>query len=199
LDAVRGEPRNPRINRRLWQRAEEILPARNIGDFNSALMELGATVCTPRNPNCPQCPLRTLCRAFTLSLHERIPPRRKSRPTPLEKRWTFAVASRGRWLIEKRPPSGRWANMWQFVTVQANGKPSDVAAALGFPVTDMRNLGEIRHTLTHRRYQFSVFACRAAARKPGNWVTLKELSQYPLPRPHVLIARMLSAGVESAA
>jgi adenine-specific DNA glycosylase len=117
----------------------------------------------------------------------------------LEKRWTFAVSSRGRWLIEKRPANGRWANMWQFVTVEANGKPMDAAARLGFSVMDVRRLGKIKHALTHRRYQFDVFACRANSPNSGTWVTLKQLSRYPLSRPHVLIARMLAGGVESAA
>jgi adenine-specific DNA glycosylase len=73
----------------------------------------------------------------------------------------------------------------------------DATKSLGFAVTDVRPLGEVRHALTHRRYQFSVFVCRAVKPPAGTWVTPAELSRYPLPRPHVVIARLL--GVESAA
>jgi A/G-specific adenine glycosylase len=197
LDGIRTDPREPQTNRRLWKRAREILPSKGVGDFNSALMELGATICTPRNPQCEVCPLSRRCKARALEVQEKIPPRRKARATPLNRRWTFAVAHRGRWLITQRPPAGRWASLWQFVTVPANGPMHDASVLLGFPVSDVRPLGEVRRTLTHRRYHFGVFACRAAERPAGTWVTLAELSRYPLSKPQLDIARLLAAGVES--
>jgi A/G-specific adenine glycosylase len=197
LNAVREDPRDREVSARLWKRAEEILPANRVGEFNSALMELGAMVCTPRIPKCGECPVRKECRAFALRLQEGIPLRRMARKTTLEKRWTFAIESRGRWLIQKRPAKGRWANMWQFVTVEANGRLTDATPLLGFAVTDLKSLGDIQHTLTHRRYEFRVYTCRTTELTPGKWVTLKQLARYPLPKPHVLIARMLANRVES--
>jgi A/G-specific adenine glycosylase len=200
LDAIRSDPREPLTNRRLWLRAKEILPAKHAGDFNSALMELGATVCTPRNPRCDICPVSRYCRAKAMNLQDLIPPPRKARPTPLVSRWTFAVESRGRWLIQQRPAVGRWANLWQFVTFPATDDAmADASALLGFPVADVRPLGQITHALTHRRYLFTAFACRATKPRPGKWVTLKQLSRYPLPKPHLLIAKLLAGGVESSA
>jgi A/G-specific adenine glycosylase len=94
-----------------------MLPRRRVGDFNSALMELGATVCTPRAPRCLTCPVHEHCEALAKGLQERIPPPRAAKQTPLERRWTFCISDGGgRWLIEQRPPRGRWAGMWQFVT-----------------------------------------------------------------------------------
>jgi A/G-specific adenine glycosylase len=193
LDAIRSDPRNPSTRNRLWRRAEQILPLRRSGQFNSALMDLGATICTPRQPKCPACPIRRFCRAYSANLQHRIPPPRKSGATPLVQRCTFAVARGGRWLIEQRPPIGRWPGMWQFVTFEANASRANPANLLGFPVTDLRPLGSIHHALSHRRYHFSVYACRALGRPPGRWVTLKELSNYPLPKPHVLIAGLLES------
>ena len=63
LDAIESDPRDKSTNQHLWFRAEEILPHSRLGDFNSALMELGATVCTPRNPQCLVCPVREHCQA----------------------------------------------------------------------------------------------------------------------------------------
>ena len=165
LDRIEDDPRQPATVKRLWLRAEEILPKKRVGDFNSALMELGATVCTPRTPRCLFCPVRDACEAFASGTQERIPVRRKVKPTPLVKRWTFAVRRGERWLIEQRPAKGRWAGMWQFVTVEpCEGEACDPVASklLSFPVNGVRTLGEVTHALTHRRYSFSAFACEAA-------------------------------------
>jgi len=197
LDGIRSDPRDRSTNQLLWQRARQILPKRAAGEFNSALMDLGATVCTPRNPHCDQCPLRANCRARAAGLQHKIPPPRKTRATPLEQRWTFAVSRRGRWLIEQRPADGRWPSLWQFATVNAvNGRPSAAAASelLGISVTHPHPIGQVKHTLTHRRYLFTVFTCRATARSCGarKWVTPAQLASHPLPKPHVVISRMIA-------
>ena len=196
LDAVKADPRHPRTRQRLWRRAEDILPRRRVGDFNSALMELGATVCTPRKPRCLLCPARANCKAFATGLHGTIPAVRTTRRRPLVRRQTFCIGHAGKWLIEQRPAKGRWAGMWQFVTV---AKPEGTAQTprLPLPVDCLAPIGSVSHDLTHRRYRFDIFVCRpvngvnAARDRTRRWVTLDELADYPLPRPHVLIAQML--------
>jgi A/G-specific adenine glycosylase len=60
----RGDPRAHAVRRRLWDVSRAVLPARHVFDFNQALMDLGAMVCTARKPECPDCPVRTLCRSY---------------------------------------------------------------------------------------------------------------------------------------
>ena len=124
LDAVMRDPRERETNKHLWNRAEEILPTKRIGDFNSALMELGAMICTPRNPQCLLCPVREHCDAFAAGVQERIPVAKKSTPTPLVHRRTYCIHHKNHWLIEQRPAKGRWAAMWQFVT--ARGRAASI-------------------------------------------------------------------------
>ena len=208
IDAIESDPRLPATREKLWQRAEEILPAegKRVGDFNSALMELGATVCTPRNPQCPVCPVQKFCQAFAKRIQDHIPPPKKSQLTPLVKRWTFCISKLSRsgekYLIEQRPTTGRWAGMWQFVTVENSAKkpaPEHVKKVTGLIVKDLRHIGTLSHALTHRRYHFDVFSARGATRVPARtsdvqiWVRLEELDDYPLPRPHLKIAEMLRA------
>jgi A/G-specific adenine glycosylase len=193
------------VQNELWRRAGEILPSRRCGDFNSALMELGATVCTPRAPKCMLCPVQPFCKAFAAGMQERIPPPRVAKPSPLELRRTFCLA-RGkgrsrRWLIEQRPTRGRWASMWQFVTATADATPvtADTVHAIASVKSETpRRIGLIEHTLSHRRYRFEVYLCHLCGPDrprrdihPRRWVRLDELHRYPLPRPHTRIAEIL--------
>jgi A/G-specific adenine glycosylase len=204
IDRVEADPRERMTHERLWRRAEEVLPRRRVGTFNSALMELGAVVCTPRAPQCLVCPVREHCEACAAGVQDRIPAPRKAKETPLLRRLTFCIRRKGKrrdkWLIEQRPPRGRWAGMWQFVTVvpEESAGPSAARPALPVRTTRPQQMGVVTHGLTHRRYQFDVFACEAAGNTepktapPRAWVTLGALSKYPVPRPHLKIAEMLA-------
>ena len=200
LDRVESDPREKQTHDLLWRRAEEILPRKRVGAFNTALMELGATVCIPRSPQCLICPVRQHCEAYAAGVQEKIPAPRKAKATPLLVRATFCVRRGDTWLLEQRPAKGRWAGMWQFVTVAADETqdPSALAKRLPVRTTAPRALGVVTHGLTHRRYRFDVFVCEAAGDDapegppPRAWVTLARLSDYPLPRPHVKVADLLS-------
>ena len=195
LDAIEDDPRDRITQLRLWQRAEAILPARRVGDFNSALMELGATVCIPRTPACLICPVRAFCRAFDRQIQHRVPVAKKSKVTPLEDRWTLCLEdSSGRFLIEQRPPTGRWAGMWQFLTTSTPEPARSVGAATG-PAVD---LGIVRHALTHRRYAFHVGRAKLAApltllegEQRHSWSTLADMDALPFSKPQLAIRRLL--------
>jgi A/G-specific adenine glycosylase len=193
LDHITADPRARETVQFLWRRAEEILPAHRVGDFNSALMELGATVCTPRNPQCLICPVRDHCEAQTAGTQEQVPAPKKAKPIPLVRRRTYCIRQGDRWLIEQRPPRGRWAGMWQFITVDAS---AELASELTTFLKERRWLGAVSHGLTHRRYEFEVYVARAGKRvlvdAPNRrWVTLDELEAFPLPRPHLKMVQML--------
>ncbi|MGD0462830.1 MAG: A/G-specific adenine glycosylase [Tepidisphaeraceae bacterium] len=202
LGMIQSDPEDPKTREMLWRRAEEILPRTSVGDFNSALMELGATLCTPTAPRCPVCPLRRFCRAAEAGLQESIPRPRRSRPTPLLLRWTFCLSRANRWLIERRPDKGRWAGLWQFPTIKAaDGQPvaAIIGRQMGVRIRELREVGQLRHALTHRKYLFKAFAAtamgngRITSEPMRRWVKLNELEQYPLSRPQAKIAEMISS------
>ncbi len=200
LDHLLADPREKSAIAHLWRRAEEILPKRRAGDYNSALMELGATICTPRAPQCLICPVRKFCEAADLGDPEKIPPPKKAKPTPLVKRWIFAIEHDGKWLIEQRPPTGRWAGLWQFVTLEPVGRVPTaewLRETLALKLTPPRKLGMIAHALTHRRYQFTIFRCEMTGRPPATspprkWITLADIDRYPLSKPQLEVAKMLA-------
>jgi A/G-specific adenine glycosylase len=198
IDAVRTDPREPVTRAALWNRAEEILPAKSVGDFNSALMELGAMICAPRSPQCLLCPVRKHCDAQSAGLQNQIPPPKAIKPVPEFHRWTFVIRNGDRYLMQQRPAKGRWAGMWQFATIEtADIPPSADLLQTHFSVgtSPPVQIGSVAHALTHRRYRFDVFRCDAIGKTKsavGNWLTPHEIDRHPLPRPHLKILAMIT-------
>lgn len=192
---IESDPREKETQEQLWVRAEEVLPAKRCGDFNSALMELGATVCTPRAPKCLLCPVRDHCRAQAAGVQEQIPRARQPRQTPLLRRNVYCIRRGDHYLVEQRPSKGRWAGMWQFVTLDAQQPPRSAATHLRIKLSPPRHIGTVNHALTHRRYTFDVYACtvkhNGSDPSPRRWTTLDRLCDYPLPRPHLKVAELL--------
>ncbi len=167
-----------------WGEAERLAPrAGGAGEWNQALMELGARVCTPRAPDCANCPLREHCFAREHARQSELP-RAKPRPAPIEVELECAwIERRGELLLERRPPTGRMAGMWQLPTVQvaasADGAQlfptryaSDRIAPYGEP------LAELRHAITRHRIAVCVRAARvsgAQASEPLAWVARERL------------------------
>ena len=188
LDKIEADPRATATQRRLWDRAAEVVDPTRPGDFNSAMMELGATICTPRSPQCLICPVAEFCEARAAGVQDRIPPPTKAVETPLVERDVYRIADAdGRLLVERRPATGRWAGLWQFVTRPPLDPPP-------VETTPPRPAGEVRHGLSHRRYVFRVFDCEtdAAAPPPLRFVTPGELADLPMGRPQRRIVSLAS-------
>ncbi|GIW77480.1 MAG: A/G-specific adenine glycosylase [Phycisphaerae bacterium] len=203
FDAIPDDPRNPRIMEQLWQRAQTLVCPRRPGDFNQALMELGATVCTPRQPDCQGCPLKIGCLAFRSGTVERIPPPKRSKLLPVERRLVLCVRNRlNQYLIQKRPPTGRWAGLWQFLTLVRSSERSvleqisELSRRIGLNLTDLKPLTTLCHTLTHRKYVFEVWSGKTdsvSSNTPnGLWSSLDQMEGKAFSKPHLLIRARLS-------
>ena len=204
LDAVRGDPKSATNQRRLWRLAEELLPETNVGDFNQALMELGALVCVPRNPNCAECPLTAVCRARCRGLVDAIPPIGK-RPRVEEVREVAVVIRRtDRVLIVQRPVGGRWPEMWEFPHVEVGRGQTDetAAAALLAKLGIVADLGDELLALRHAVTRFRItLVCRLATFRygrfePGSypnaeWVAVSRLGDFPVSSPQRKLAKEL--------
>jgi A/G-specific adenine glycosylase len=151
--------------------AQEWLNPRQAGEFNQALMELGATVCVPRNPLCLVCPVSALCRGREAGRADELPVKlRKTAPVRIAG-VLLVVRNRGRVLLRQRAAgASRMAGFWDLPS------PEDVPGAqLG------KHLGEIRHTITHHHYTLAVHS--AGVREEGpefEWFQVSELAGIPL-------------------
>jgi len=212
LFGFRGDPRSSAGRESLWSMAAAILPSRRAGDFNQALMELGALVCTPTAPACGQCPLSGRCRAERHGLQAAIPIKKAPLAAEAVREAAIAIRQRGKVLIGRRPPNAaRWQNMWELPHAEiARGAKANQAAAniaeklTGLEVAIGQELGTVRHTVT--RFAISM-TCWEAKRVRGRlrspfyselrWAAVEELGEYPVSSPQrrlmsVLAARQIS-------
>jgi A/G-specific adenine glycosylase len=125
------DPASARGQKVLWQFAEDILPRENPGRMNQALMELGATVCTPKNPACSACPVNRECRAFADGAQAEIPFRKEQTPVTNVMEASIAVRRGNAVLLRRRPPGERWAGLWDFPRFEL--QENEVALSAGGP------------------------------------------------------------------
>jgi len=189
--------REPRGARRLWALAEALVSMHRPGDWNQAVMELGATVCTPRTPDCGRCPVRMHCRAHRLGRVADFPPVAPRRESETVRRAVALIARRGRVLMERRE-GALLAGLWEPPGVElANGATPAAAlraalASLGLRARLTRSGHTVRHTITHRAITAEVWRgvlAGAAPRKARlRWVDPKQ--------PHVPLTALARKLVE---
>ena len=137
----------------LRDRAAALVPADRPGDFNQALMELGATVCTPRSPSCGDCPIAGWCEARRRGVQERRPLPKQRKALPEETvRTLVAVRGDGAILLARRPPHGLLAALWEFPGEPLAGAAAEALAGAE-PVAATR-LRPVRHTFSHKRVTY---------------------------------------------
>ena len=156
------------LKRELWERAEALLPRRagprGPGAWNQAVMELGAMLCTPREPHCMLCPLRRDCRALAEGRVARLPrPGRRAEPVDVELE-VLLVVQGGRLLLVRRPPEGRMAGMWECPTRELGSSHLWPRTFPGTGLVAGEELGEVRHGITRHRIKARVRAGRRTGR-----------------------------------
>jgi A/G-specific adenine glycosylase len=183
LFLLEGRPGAPERERALWARANRLVQGERPGDWNQALMELGATVCRVAQPTCLLCPVRTHCRALLEGKVNTLPPPREP---PLRRPLRLAVAlarRRGRLLLGRRPARGLFGGLWELPAVEVPEGATETAAraallALLGPGTRVEaSLGEVRRALTHRALRLSLFGVTAPPRpRSGDYVEMRWVS-----------------------
>lgn len=207
LLAFRGDPTSSAGQKLLWQFAEDLLPARESGAFNQALMELGSQVCTPRAPRCEVCPLQQECLAFAAGCQGEVPrPKPKAAFEAIHEA-SVAVYRSGRVLLRRRQQGERWAGLWDFVrfNVEQRTPGERVAEVLhktrqnsGLKVTAPRHLVTLKHGVTRFRITLDCYAvaCGKGPVRLGEgewqWVAPRDFGTLPLSVTGRKLARLLA-------
>jgi A/G-specific adenine glycosylase len=199
-----GSTKGERI---LWALARENLPPGKAGDYNQALMDLGAAICTPTSPNCVSCPLNNLCLAHELGIQDQRPVKKPKKPLPHYTVTAAILRSKGRVLIAQRPPEGLLGGMWEFPGGKtepgeslAEGLKREICEELGIEIDVGPSFGIYEHAFTHYKISLHAFICRQTdgqltAREHSDlrWVTPAQMADYPMGKIDRQIATKLQA------
>ncbi len=183
----------------LWGLTAEHLPKGQAGDYNQALMDLGATICLPRNPRCLLCPLVNLCEARMAGTQALRPVLKPKKETPHVVHAAAVVVRRGRVLLAKRPSRGLLGGMWEFPNAAVPGDAREgldaaIRSAYGFRSRPGEEMAVLEHAYTH--FSITVHAFRSEllstpVNRDVKWVRLGELENLPMGRIDRRIARKL--------
>jgi A/G-specific adenine glycosylase len=191
---------------RFWRWSEELLDPLRPRDFNQALMDLGATVCTPRRPGCDQCPWRESCAAYASGDPSGWPVVEERKPIPFQVIGIGVVINAaGEVLIDQRLEEGLLGGMWEFPGgKQEPGESIEACVArelmeeLGIEVSVEDALTTVDHAYSHKKLQFVVHLCRWISGEPQplasqqvRWVRPEQLKDYPFPAANARIIEAL--------
>ena len=152
LDGIDLDMRRTAGQRAVWTRCGELVPADRPGDFNQALMELGATVCSPRSPRCDACPVADHCTALADDRVLELPVKGRRTPPRAESRAALVIRDeRGRVLVAKRPAEGLLAGLWEFPLVAPDDAMDSTIAALAGHGSTRVALDDVVHVFSHIR------------------------------------------------
>jgi A/G-specific adenine glycosylase len=183
----------PAVQNELWDKAAALVPPDRPGDYNQAIMELGRTLCRPRAPQCPYCPLKTDCAAYDRGTQEQRPVKRKAPTAPHYDVGAAVIWRNGsEFLIAQRQPEGLLGGLWEF----PGGKiepgetmPECVARELREELAVEVEVGEllckVKHAFTHFKITLYAYECQLIEGTPQaigcadwRWVTLDTIDQF---------------------
>jgi A/G-specific adenine glycosylase len=196
LFAIDADPRRPETRQMLWALAGSLVPSQDGGLFNEGMMDLGATICTPKSPGCAHCPLGEPCQGYASGSPESYPRRMHRRPLP-HYRVAAAVTWRdGHILIAQRPLHGLLGGLWEFPGGKVEPGETlpeclkrELREEMDIDVDVGRQLAVVRHAYTHLRVTVYAFECSYRCDQDPSligvrdwrWVTLADLDQYAFP------------------
>lgn len=192
----------------LWSLAQQNLPSGRAGDYNQALMDLGASICLPKNPLCLLCPLSELCQARALGVQEQRPILKPKAAVPHKHKGAVVILRDGNVLLSQRPAKGLLGGLWEFPAAQVDAdSPDALIAAIEteykLTVSPLARLGEFHHAYTHFTLTESAWSCdlsendfdenrgAASLRPYMEWVALEKLRDYPMGKVDRAIANKL--------
>jgi A/G-specific adenine glycosylase len=189
----------------LWKLAETHIPKGHAGDYNQALMDLGATICLSKKPLCLLCPLNGLCQAYQLGIQEQRPVLKPKAEVP-HYTVTAAVIRRGRKvLLARRPSRGLLGGMWEFPGGKVEKDETledclrrEIREELNANIQVDEPFGVYKHAYTHFRITLHAFICKLSEGEPQPveaaelaWASPHELQEYPMGKVDRQIARRL--------
>lgn len=189
LFGVDGWPGEKSVETRLWERAEALLPEREIQAYTQGIMDLGATLCRRSRPDCANCPFADDCIANREGRQGELPAARPRKDLPERDTIMLVLRHAGQILLQKRPPTGIWGGLWSLPECTSDDDIVLTVRRLGYESEHLADLPRLDHTFSHFRLTIhprarAVLHRPDAAGEPGLiWLTPEEACQAALPAP----------------
>ncbi len=167
-----GDIMDQKVRREAEKRLQAVMPAERAGDFNQALMELGAVICIPNGvPKCGECPWQAVCRARAAGKISEYPKKSKKKPRKTEEKTILVIQDENRTALCKRPSRGLLAGMYEFPSLPGHRTREEVLSyldGLGYKAVHIRRLEDARHIFTHREWNMIGYAIRVDELERGS-------------------------------
>jgi A/G-specific adenine glycosylase len=202
LFAVSGSQGERKTEQLLWKISESLIPKGFSNPFNQALMDLGSMICTPKDPQCPKCPLRDLCKGYLSGKPESYPSRTIKKRIPHIAAVSAVIEKDKKVLLNQRPPKGLLGGLWEFPNWRIEEKKRSrfrlrlrkyIKKETGLNVEVKESMGTFHQTYSHFKLTLHVFHCESTQGKgKGKWIPIKNLRLLPMSKIHRRIANLIS-------
>jgi len=186
----------PDCETRMWELAGMMVSPKHPGDFNQAMMELGARICTPKSPSCDQCPVQKYCEGFAAGVQAQRPVRNAKKSVPQKEIVVAVIEQDGKYLLGLRPSEGLLGGLWEFPGGKIEKGETHQAALireckeeLGVTIVVGGQIACVKHAYTHFKVTLHVYLCsikkgtpRARVHTDLAWVSPEDFTNYPFPK-----------------
>ncbi|NVJ60748.1 MAG: A/G-specific adenine glycosylase [Gammaproteobacteria bacterium] len=189
---VEGWPGKPKVHNHLWELADKLTPQKKADHYNQAMMDLGATVCTRRNPACDICPLQSDCKAHEAGEQHSFPNSKPKKAKPVKRACFLIFRAGSKVLLHKRPSSGIWGGLWSLPEAESFEELGSLGTHALKELKQEVLLEEFRHTFSHyhldiqpKIYELKKQPALVMDEARYEWQDLNNLDQLGLPSPVV--------------
>src|SRR5579883_824179 len=193
LMGVREWPGEKKTSEKLWQLSEELTPAERVDEYTQAIMDLGATLCVRGKPACHRCPLQKDCIAHKKGIQKNLPAAKPKKKIPVRETHFLMLQDKDKIFLQKRPPSGIWANLWAFPEFPEKFSTAKIkkwiASTVECEIFKITRLENFRHTFSH--FHLDIVPVLISIKRKNkreimpdfHWYDLKNPAQIGLPAP----------------
>ncbi len=185
--AIEDDLSKPVHERAMWQIAEDLCPTERNHDYTQAIMDLGATVCTPKKPLCLYCPMQQHCKAHQQGLETELPFKKPKKEVPVKSAQVLLIQCNDQWLWQQRPNSGLWGGLWCLPIIENEIDFLEKTQSLGLKKVIKK--AQISHSFTHFTWLLEAICFEVdadlkehlAIELDGNWYSSQIATQMGIP------------------
>lgn len=197
--AIEGWPGEKAVEQKLWQLAEQYTPAETVAEFNQAMMDLGASLCSRSKPRCSECPLKLNCVAALTGEQARYPGKKPKKTIPERQSFWLLLRYQQQVCLVQRPQAGLWGGLFGFLEFANAAEREHYLLAQGLKVTQQQELPAFRHTFSHFHLwilplvaELNALPLLVQEQSAASWFTISAMPEVGLSAPAKLLLEQLA-------